>query len=449
MTFLAFANGAPDLFSLFSAVQNGPETASMAFGAAFGAGLFVTTVVVALIIFVQPFQFKRRPFVRDTVLYLAAVGVILALFTHGEMTLLGSVGLVVLYALYVLVVAVSHMIYKSEFFQRVDPLRRKVSVAALDAETIPLMKKEHTYLMVSKQVVADYGFDQDSFGVNNTGARELAVTPFMEAVTPMPADEWDPASCPGRAVLAIRSPLLLILKITTPVINATKEETWCKPLYALQLLVAPITVLYLTSSDGEDFGSIPDWAAALLIGASFAVLTLLVLPGDRPPFIYKWLSVTGFIVSVVWVYIVADMAVDLLSTLGVLCGVSDALIGLLVMGLGNSVGDLAANIAVARNGFPAMAVSACFGAPAMNMLLGIGGAYLYIIVQTGSTVIFEDSIDRLQLQMSAFFLLGVLGFMVVYILCRNFYADRILGTLLIATYAAFLVTTISIEIENK
>jgi sodium/potassium/calcium exchanger 6 len=60
--------------------------------------------------------------------------------------------------------------------------------------------------------------------------------------------------------------------------------------------------------------------------------------------------VIGFIVSVVWIFVVADTTVDLLSTLGMLCGVSDAIVGLVVLGLGNSVGDLVANIAVARSG---------------------------------------------------------------------------------------------------
>jgi sodium/potassium/calcium exchanger 6 len=83
-------------------------------------------------------------------------------------------------------------------------------------------------------------------------------------------------------------------------------------------------------------------------------------------------------VSVVWVFVMADNCVNLLSTLSMLCGVSDAIIGLLVLGLGNSIGDLVSNIAVARSGYPTMGASACFGAPALNMLLGIGGSYLYV-----------------------------------------------------------------------
>jgi sodium/potassium/calcium exchanger 6 len=73
VTFLAFANASPDLFSVFSAINDGPETASMAFGAAFGATLFVCTIVLGSIMLVQPFQFKRRPFLRDVILILIAV----------------------------------------------------------------------------------------------------------------------------------------------------------------------------------------------------------------------------------------------------------------------------------------------------------------------------------------------------------------------------------------
>jgi len=52
--------------------------------------------------------------------------------------------------------------------------------------------------------------------------------------------------------------------------------------------------------------------------------------------------------------------------------VSDAILGLTVLAWGNSIGDLVADVTVARNGFPRMGVGAAIGGPAMNMLLGIG-----------------------------------------------------------------------------
>ena len=56
--------------------------------------------------------------------------------------------------------------------------------------------------------------------------------------------------------------------------------------------------------------------------------------------------------------------------------ISDTLMGLTVLALANSVGDLVANLAMARAGMPGMAAGACIGAPTLNLLLGCGSATL-------------------------------------------------------------------------
>mmetsp|Transcript_33778 Transcript_33778/g.88757 ORF Transcript_33778/g.88757 Transcript_33778/m.88757 type:complete len:560 (+) Transcript_33778:178-1857(+) len=449
VTFLAFANGAPDLFSVFAAISGGPETASMAFGAAFGAGLAVCTVVIGTIIMIEPFRFKRRPFVRDVVTYLAAVGAILATLLDGQVTLFEALSLVTLYVAYVAVVAIGHVVYKSEYWQKNDPLRPKPPLKAVQSEQTSLVYKGgNSYHTIASQISSDYGFDfpDDQTLLGHIPKRQT--TTFLVSASPIDLESWETASRPAKAFMVLRAPLLLALKLTTPVITAKDEAAWCRPLFAIQMVLAPISVLFLTKAHGDGFGSVPDWGIALLLGGLLGLFALLCFPRSRPPAIYRWLSLSGFVVSVVWVYVVADTAVDLLATLGILCGVSDALIGLLVMGLGNSVGDLAANVAIARGGFPTMAASACFGAPALNMLIGIGGTYLYIIWTSGESVAFETAADKLQLLVSAYFLLTVLGLMALYILCRNFYADRLLAKLLFAIYAAFLTTAIVFEVHE-
>jgi solute carrier family 24 (sodium/potassium/calcium exchanger), member 6 len=42
------------------------------------------------------------------------------------------------------------------------------------------------------------------------------------------------------------------------------------------------------------------------------------------------------------------------------------------MALGFSIGDIAADTAMSRSGYPAMAISACFAGPTFNILLGLG-----------------------------------------------------------------------------
>lgn len=99
VTFLAFGNGAPDVFSAVVAFSD-PRTAGLAIGAIFGkgtplpcphgvtfwscgmfpcptvlagAGVFVTTVVAGGIALVKPFTAASRPFLRDVIFYMVAV----------------------------------------------------------------------------------------------------------------------------------------------------------------------------------------------------------------------------------------------------------------------------------------------------------------------------------------------------------------------------------------
>jgi sodium/potassium/calcium exchanger 6 len=91
----------------------------------------------------------------------------------------------------------------------------------------------------------------------------------------------------------------------------------------------------------------------------------------------------GFAVSIAWISSIANEVVGVLKTLGVIMNMSDAILGLTIFAVGNSLGDFVADITVARLGFPVMALSACFGGPMLNILLGIGISGCYITIKGG------------------------------------------------------------------
>lgn len=55
----------------------------------------------------------------------------------------------------------------------------------------------------------------------------------------------------------------------------------------------------------------------------------------------------GFLVAVVWIMAIADEVVNVLQTFGFIFGLSDAIIGLTIFAVGNSLADLVANMSVA------------------------------------------------------------------------------------------------------
>lgn len=122
VTFLAFGNGAPDIFSALVAFSD-PRTAGLAFGALFGksgpgaagvggggggsrggagraeltfsppgAGVLVTTVVAGGIAILRPFTAASRPFLRDIVFYMVAVFLTFTALYLGRVTLAWALG---------------------------------------------------------------------------------------------------------------------------------------------------------------------------------------------------------------------------------------------------------------------------------------------------------------------------------------------------------------------
>ena len=63
-----------------------------------------------------------------------------------------------------------------------------------------------------------------------------------------------------------------------------------------------------------------------------------------------------------------------IEAIGRTLSISTSVLGLTVIALGNSVGDLVADCATAREISPKMAVASCFGSPLLNDILGVGVA---------------------------------------------------------------------------
>jgi sodium/potassium/calcium exchanger 6 len=75
--------------------------------------------------------------------------------------------------------------------------------------------------------------------------------------------------------------------------------------------------------------------------------------------------------------------VDLLQAVGRIAGIDETFFGETVLAWGASIGDLAANLAVARES-PVMAVSACFAGPLFNILFAFGLPLGILTYQTPS-----------------------------------------------------------------
>ncbi|KAM3086668.1 hypothetical protein ACMFMF_000614 [Clarireedia jacksonii] len=170
---------------------------------------------------------------------------------------------------------------------------------------------------------------------------------------------------------------------SSPAPEIEPSGDWNRWLVVLQLFTAPFFVVFIfwANSSPDD----PSYLLRLILYSllfsllAFAVLALTTTH-TKPPKYRFLLCFLGFVVAIAWISTIANEVVGVLKALGIILNISDAILGLTIFAVGNSLGDLVADITVARLGYPVMALSACFGGPMLNILLGIGvsGAYMTI-----------------------------------------------------------------------
>ncbi|KAG9745256.1 hypothetical protein KCU73_g7926, partial [Aureobasidium melanogenum] len=193
------------------------------------------------------------------------------------------------------------------------------------------------------------------------GAGSAAVATHIERDFLSVPGERDPLISPASSS-ALPSP-------TTPSAKL-QPQYWNRWLTIVQLFLAPlliVVVIYTQYLDATD--SIKPLIRPMLI-------SLLV-----PKPYNTILSMAGFVVSIAWISSIAAQVVAVLKALAVIMNMSHAIMGLTIFAVGNSLGDLVADITVARLGYPIMALSACLGGPMLNILLGIGLSGSWILIR--------------------------------------------------------------------
>ncbi|CAO3613870.1 unnamed protein product [Cunninghamella blakesleeana] len=155
------------------------------------------------------------------------------------------------------------------------------------------------------------------------------------------------------------------------------EHGWCKWLLAIQSIfgiafIFSIMILNEFLVPGQLFIGIG-------IGIILCITVIRKTKSDEPPQWFWMISFAGFAIALNWIFLLANCMVGLLQALGKIFNISEAIMGLTIFAFGNSVGDLVSNTAIAKMGFPTMAISACYAGPLLNMVLGVGVSSTYQI----------------------------------------------------------------------
>ena len=193
---------------------------------------------------------------------------------------------------------------------------------------------------------------------------------------------------PDLMILSPTSPRILQSPEQIPTDRNTSPETqeWNRWLVILQAFTAPyfiVLIVWANTSIDTPSALVKPTLCSVVVSLCILLLLLSTTTPTRPPRWRVLLCFVGFIVSISWISSIANEVVGVLKTLGVILNMGDAILGLTIFAVGNSLGDLVADITVARLGFPVMALSACFGGPMLNILLGIGVSGCYMTIKGG------------------------------------------------------------------
>ncbi|CAO3634324.1 unnamed protein product [Cunninghamella blakesleeana] len=226
--------------------------------------------------------------------------------------------------------------------------------------------------------------------------------------------------------------------------NNKNNVSWCRWLTAIHLIGSPF-LFALVLAMNDVLSPIILLPTIILIGSFISILFLLTTSQDHQPRLYWMMSFMGFGMAVIWIYIIANEVVSVLQTVGMALGVSEAILGLTIFAMGNSLGDFVANITIARMGFPLMAMSACFGGPMLNIMLGIGIAATYVTIQRQEPYKIDVSSTII---VSSISLLIVLISSLVIIPLNGYRMSRVLGYLWISIYIVTMIINLIIELRS-
>ncbi|CAN6343966.1 unnamed protein product [Urochloa humidicola] len=439
VTLLSLGNGAPDVLSSVVAFAAGGEgeggdAGDVGLSGVLGGALFVSTVVAGVVALVASRRrregeevvviIERRGFVRDVCFLLVALCYLLGVLLTGVVTVWAAAAFLSLYAAYVLLVSLSHCCPAADAGEEAE-----------DAEDDLLLLPEYDSKN-KKAAAADDG--------NNNNYDDLAAPLLDDAPSPplqLPVVSYCKPTTPPeksfsrRAMDVLQWPLYLPRRLTIPDIAG---DSWSKPYAVSSAFLSPLLLAFIASPTNPIFLLSGAALGTLLAAIAFHTTTSTSPPATRYGRL-PWLA-GGFLMSVLWSYLIARELVALLVSIGLVAGVKASVLGATVLAWGNSLGDLVADVAMAAHGGAPgaqTAVAGCYAGPAFNMVVGLG---LSLVMAAAARyprpyVIPADASSAYQ---AAGFLVGALVWALVVMNARGMRLDRVLGVGLLVVYLGFL-----------
>eukprot|EP01102_Stenamoeba_stenopodia_P018129 TRINITY_DN660_c0_g1_i2.p1 TRINITY_DN660_c0_g1~~TRINITY_DN660_c0_g1_i2.p1 ORF type:complete len:555 (+),score=84.29 TRINITY_DN660_c0_g1_i2:944-2608(+) len=538
ITLLALGNGAPDLFSIFAAVNSGQS--GIATGEILGSGNFITTVVMGIVACSAKATVPWNQLVRDVGFYLFALTLACFIVYNGEVYVWQPVMALLFYITYVVFsIAANYCGNRNRYdgSRRGGLMFQDGDESLIGGEEYIDDYDDEDSLIQMQEFTSKPSRDEDDIGDDSTGPSELETAIHQLEASPKPrrharakptllekigvieaidtgpqvdhelvyrtakglhrwevqhkhraygADDvldvsdmyesqktifgeeqeeeqeepnrsfkaflkqrlerlkeyvaWEEKSFFDKTVYIVTWPLTVWLNLSIP-----NVERWSRTLRIANPIVSPIIFMVAANGWSASLLGVPVWAVVFTIGFVIAVVIYFTAQRGLPPRFQGLWMLIAFLMCITWIFLIANELVNVLQSMGLILKISQTVLGLTVLAWGNSVGDMIADVVVAKEGFPEMAVAACFGGPLFNMLNGLGISFTWAcFLSMPSPYIVKMTT---QILLSFIFLgLSLLSTMIVVPLC-GFVFPKKYAFYLFTLYACFTVTNLLVELQ--
>ena len=223
VTFLAFGNGAPDVFSAIAAVGNAKDgDAGLAFGALFGAGVFVSTVIVGLICFISPFHSVQRPLLRDIVFFMIAGFWAFYVIWDGEIQLWETLGFLFMYGVYIFVVLFGR--YINQKIKRMRGISASINDFSSERAVIRSQNAPATNSGLNREEEEEEEYENENITrplLTKTNVHELPDVQFSKsssliaALMPFEAKDWRESNFLFKFMILVKVNFLFVFEFNS------------------------------------------------------------------------------------------------------------------------------------------------------------------------------------------------------------------------------------------
>ncbi len=373
VTLLAFANGAPDIISSFSA--GGSEGGLyISIGNLFGAGLFCSTLVIGRCIQVSKhtIQMDKDQWNRDLVFYIVTSLLLLVYGMIKSITYLMAGGFFVIYLAYISIVIYQDR--QSKAAESDSLLGDKTLEKQHEVDTNKLKNKFHQ--LAKNEDVSDSLTSSMIEGGVQPAARKLTLT--MAEVKKIYKEENQVAAeeeeTENPIMKVLTFPLKLIPSLTIPNLD---DEGVNHPLIFLTPLSASLLIAFLVSkfsfvAHGFWVLDFPTGAYVLALLVSLPVCALVKVLQNEGKKLYQWFLVPFALVgSILFLKTSAGCIVDIINFIADNYDVNKVLLGATLLGIGNTLADFFANSSLAATGYGVMACTGSIAGQLFNLLMSI------------------------------------------------------------------------------